>query len=257
MISKSSVAALLLSLGLAAGCATTTTTGSATATPTPEPEPAAEEPAEADVPSEMPGCALEIEGTEAAFEDIDDGVAVLFTNKAGNIDALRQRIHDRLAFGKAHPQDTPFAMTKDAEDIKGGIRLNVHAVEAKDVSKVRGAVRKHVQHTQEEANARPVPAEKPECAASMKGTTVDFEDIDGGVVLTFKNSKQLDELRTRVKDRVAYSQGHLDSQPFPVSQKTEDIEGGIRMTVKAKDDKDVGKIRAGMRKKIEEAIEAR
>jgi len=96
-------------------------------------------------------CPMDVAGTQVATEDIDGGIAIVFTT-TGDVADLRARVSHLAEMHKEHAQDgehehegheMPAAGAVES-DVEGGARLELKAADAATVDALRAHVKEHV-----------------------------------------------------------------------------------------------------------------
>lgn len=127
----------------------------------------------------MQMCPMQVEGTTARVEKLDDAVRVEFET-TGEVDELRRRVQKMARMHNAH---------------RGGAGM-VHGRQGKGHMMQRGPMRGHGMHGES-------PEMRQRMMRMMAGTTVETEETEGGVRLRMEpeQPEQLDELHQMVQRR--------------------------------------------------------
>jgi len=95
------------------------------------------------MPMMQQDCPMKVAGAEVAVTDTDDGIAVTFTTKTGDVDELRKRV-ERMA--------TMYAGTAKYEAIPAGARVTLTPKDPAKLADFRKQVRSHVERMTKEGS---------------------------------------------------------------------------------------------------------
>ena len=92
-------------------------------------------------------CPMDVSGTQVATEDIDGGIAIVFTT-TGDVADLRARVSHLAEMhkdheGHEHGHEMPAADAAES-DVDGGARVELEAADAASVDALRDHVKEHV-----------------------------------------------------------------------------------------------------------------
>lgn len=150
------IALLTLTMGAAAACSS-----GGSSRPASAPPPAEHQDEHAGMGMDMKGmCPMEVEGTAVSAEDIDGGIALVFTTSTGDVAELQARVHrmaemhrSGMMHGQGGMHDGEMAK-KMAEskatvvDVEGGGRLELTTADEAAVSDLRAHARTHAEKMQ-------------------------------------------------------------------------------------------------------------